>query len=61
MIDVNQLAEEAEKEVKEELAAKAKAALRAAIRRRESAHQVMRNCDAEIEDLKASIADGSFI
>jgi anti-sigma28 factor (negative regulator of flagellin synthesis) len=60
MVDVKKLYEEADKEVAEERHAKAKKALVAALRRRETAQQVVRNCDAEIADLKASIEDGSF-
>lgn len=60
MIDVKKLMKEATKEVGEERRAKAKNALVAALRRRESALQVVRNCEAEITDLQASIEDGSF-
>ncbi|MBB5610588.1 MULTISPECIES: hypothetical protein [unclassified Janthinobacterium] len=60
MIDVKKLMKEATKEVGEERRTKAKNALVAALRRRESALQVVRNCEAEITDLQASIEDGSF-
>lgn len=60
MIDVKKLMKEVTKEVADERRTKAKDALRVALRRRESALQVVRNCDAEIADLQASIEDGSF-
>lgn len=58
--EINSIVDEAEQVVAAERKGKAKAALVAAVRRREAANQVVRNCDAEIADLKASIADGSF-
>ena len=60
MIDTKKLMKEASKEVAQERFNKAKTALVAALRRRDTAQQVVRNCDAEIVDLQASIEDGSF-
>jgi anti-sigma28 factor (negative regulator of flagellin synthesis) len=60
LIDINAIEAEAKKEINEERSKKAKTALVTALRKKEAAMQVVRNIDAEIEDLKASIADGSF-
>lgn len=61
MIDIKKVLGEAEKQISEEKTTKAKTALVAALRRLDSARDVVRNCEREIEDLKASIADGSFV
>lgn len=61
IIDIEKVVAEANKEVNEEFAAKAKKALIASMRRLESAKQVVRGIEAELTDLKASIADGSFV
>ena len=61
MLDVKKVIDEARKQIADEKAAKAKTALVAAIRRLESAKDVVRNCEREIEDLQASLADGSFV
>lgn len=60
LIDIKAVEDEAKAEIAKELADKAKKALTAAFRRKEAAEQVVRNVEADIEDLKASIADGSF-
>ena len=61
LFDIKEVFDDAEKQIAKERADKAKALLVAAMRRRETARQVVRNCDAEIADLKASIEDGSFV
>jgi hypothetical protein len=60
MIDINSIKKEAQATIAKEQAEKAKTALVAALRKRAAAAQVVRNIDAEIADLEASIADGSF-
>lgn len=60
LIDIKDLMSEARAEVNKEAQAKAKTALVAKLRQLAAAEQVVRNINAEIEDLKASIVDGSF-
>lgn len=60
MFDIKKVKEEAAKEIAEEQAKKAKSALVTALRKLEAAKQVVRNLEAEIRDLEASIEDGSF-
>jgi hypothetical protein len=60
MFDVSKIEAEARKQISDEKSARAKAALTAALRKLDVAEQVVRNVKAEIEDLKASITDGSF-
>jgi hypothetical protein len=67
MIDVNKqqeiakkIAEEARQEIAEEAAKKAKDALKNKYRALASAEAVVKNIRREIEDLEASVADGSF-
>lgn len=61
LIDIKAVEEEALKEIREEKSKKAKTALVTKLRQLESAKQVVRNIEAEIVDVKASIADGSFV
>lgn len=60
LIDIKQVMAEAQAEVTKERADKAKKALVTKLRALDAAQQVVRNIEAEVEDLKASIADGSF-
>ena len=60
MFDIKAVREAARKEIAEEQSKKAKDALKAKLRNLEAAKQVVRNIEQEIEDLEASIADGSF-
>ena len=60
-IDVEAIEAEARKEIAEELTKKAKLALTQKLRALEAARQVVRNIEFDIDDLKASIADGSFV
>jgi hypothetical protein len=60
MIDIKQVEADARKQIANEKKAEATAALTVAIRKLYAAEQVVRNINAEIEDLKASISDGSF-
>ncbi len=60
LFDIKAVEDEANAEISKERADKAKRALVTALRKREAASQVVRNIEAEIDDLKASIADGSF-
>jgi hypothetical protein len=53
--------EEAEREIREEAAKKAKEAIKRKLRDLEGARAVVRNIEREIEDLEASISDGSFV
>lgn len=61
LIDIKAVEAEALKEIGDERSKKAKTALIGKLRQLESAKQVVRNVEAEIADLKASIADGSFV
>lgn len=61
LIDIKAVQNEAQAEINKERAEKAKKALIAAMRKKEAAEQVVRNVDAEIKDLIASIGDGSFV
>jgi hypothetical protein len=60
LIDIKAVKDEALKEISDERSKKAKTALVAKLRQLESAKQVVRNIEAEIADLEASIEDGSF-
>lgn len=61
LFDIKRVREEAEKEVSQETADKAKKALVSKLKQREAAKSVLANIEREIADLEASIADGSFI
>lgn len=61
LLDIDAVKKEALAEINAEFGKKAKNALVVALRKRETALQVVRNIDAEIKDLEASIADGSFV
>lgn len=54
------LREQAEKEVREERAKRAKDALKEKLRQLENAKAIVSNIEREIGDLEASIEDGSF-
>lgn len=63
LIDVTALSEiekQARKEIAEERTKKAKDALIKKLRELDNAEQIVANVRRQIEDLKASIADGSF-
>jgi len=60
MFDIKALKDEARKEVAEEESKKAKAALIGKLRQLAAAQKIVKNIEREIEDLEASIADGSF-
>jgi uncharacterized membrane protein len=60
MIDIKAVKDQAVKEVTEEKQKKAVAALKGKMRQLEDARQIVRNIEREIEDLEASLADGSF-
>jgi hypothetical protein len=60
MFDINAVRKEAENEIAAEKAAKAKSALKVKLRALDAAKQVVKNIEAEISDLTASIGDGSF-
>lgn len=59
-IDILRLENEAAAEIDKEIADKAKKALVSKYRELAAAKQIVRNIEAEIEDLKASFGDGSF-
>lgn len=60
MIDIKAVKEEARKEIAEEQGKKAKDALKRKLRDLEAAKNIVRNIEREINDIEASIADGSF-
>ena len=60
LIDIKAIEEEARKEICDEAAKKAKKALVEKMRALAGAKSIVANIEREIEDLKASIADGSF-
>lgn len=60
LIEIGKIEEEARKQINEERAKKAKDALLKKLRDLDNAEQIVRNIRRDIEDLKASIADGSF-
>jgi len=61
MFDINAVEKEAREAISKEQAEKAKAALVKKLRELDAASRIVSNIKREIEDLKASIADGSFI
>jgi len=61
LIDIKAIEQEAQSEINKEVTAKAKNALVKKLRDLENARGIVRNIEAEISDLKASIADGSFV
>ncbi len=60
LIDIEAVKKEARKEIADESAKKAKAALVNKLRCLDSAEKVVANIKREIADLEQSIADGSF-
>ena len=60
MIDIKAVKEQARKEVTEESQKKAVMALKAKLKELENAKQIVKNIEREIQDLEASLADGSF-
>lgn len=60
LIDIKQVEKDANAEINKERADKAKAALVKKLRELATAQDVVRNIERAVEDLKASIADGSF-
>lgn len=60
MFDIKSVTSEARAEIAKEKAEKAKKALIAKLRQLDSAESVVANIEREIQDLEASIADGSF-
>lgn len=60
MIDIKAIKAEARAEIAKELGEKAKSAIKAKLRLLELAKDAVRNIEREVEDLEASIADGSF-
>lgn len=61
LIDIKAIEAAANKTIAAEKAEKATKGLVLAFRKLEAAKQVVRNVEAEIGDLKASIADGSYV
>lgn len=60
LIDIKNIKDEAAQELRAEVTRKAKEALKGKLRNLENARQIVRNIEREIEDIEASIADGSF-
>lgn len=61
LIDIKDVKKQALAEINKEKSDKAKTALVTALRKLEAAKQVVRNIEAEVRDLEASIEDGSFV
>lgn len=61
LIDIKAIEQEAQKQINAEIQDKAKTVLVKKMRDLENAKQIVRNIERDIEDLKASIADGSFV
>jgi hypothetical protein len=61
MFDIKKVEADAKAEIAKEKAEKAKAALVKKLRELNAAQAIVANINREIEDLKASIADGSFV
>lgn len=61
MFDIKKVKEDANKEIAEEKAERAKKALVAKLRELDAAKSVVANIERQIADLEASIADGSFV
>jgi len=60
MLDIKEVIDSAQAEVKKEELEKAKIAIKAKLRSLENAKKVVANIQRELEDLYASIGDGSF-
>lgn len=60
LFNIKEVEEAANREIADEKAKKAKTALVSKLRQLDAAKQVVRNVESEIDDLKASIEDGSF-
>jgi molybdopterin converting factor small subunit len=61
VVDIKAIREQAQKEFDEERSKKAVAALKDKLRVLDNAKQVVVNLQREVQDLEASIADGSFV
>ena len=61
MLDIKAVIKQAETEVREEEVKKAVVALKTKLRELASARAVVANVEREVNDLKASIGDGSFV
>ena len=61
LFDISSIEQEAMAEINKERNEAAKKALVRLLRQREDAKQIVVNFDRQIEDLKASITDGSFV
>jgi seryl-tRNA synthetase len=59
MIDVNQVRNEAEKEIREEVTKKAKEEIKALLRKKEQAKNVLANIERELADAYAELGRGS--
>ena len=60
MVDVKKVQEEAEKEIREEREKKAKEVIKALLRKRETAKQVLANIERELADAMAEIGTGNY-
>lgn len=60
MIDIKKVKDEARAEIAKEKGEKAKTALVKKLRDLDAAKRIVANIEREVEDLEASIADGSF-
>lgn len=60
LFDIKTIEAEAQKQINDEFQGKAKTALVKKLRDLDNAKQIVRNIERDIDDLKASITDGSF-
>ena len=61
LFDIKKVEEDALAEINKERNEAAKKALVKLLKQRDDAQQIVRNLDRQIDDLKASITDGSFV
>lgn len=60
MIDVKQVRDEAEREIREEQVKKAKETVKALLRKKSQAQAVLHNIEREIADAYAELGQGSY-
>jgi vacuolar-type H+-ATPase subunit H len=61
MMDVKAIRQEAEKEVQEEKAKKAKEAIKSLLKERDAAQTILNNIERKIEDTLATINEGNVV
>ena len=60
-VNISEIEEAAREEIQKEITGKAKNAIVKKLRELESARNIVKNIEREIEDLRQSIVDGSFV